>query len=265
MAEASPVSEQESAHFERDMRPAPVPIWLEGLVGLEWLTLRAAPVYWGWGVPRGAGAPVIVVPGFLGSDIYLYELYWWLRRIGYRAHYSRIGRNAECLDVVRGRLIDTIDRVHAEAGRPVHLIGHSLGGMLARSAAAHHPARVASVVTLGSPFRGIRSHPLVLHASDRVRLRIQLRRGAEAPPGCFTGHCECAAVSGLRQGMPASVPDLAVYSRTDGIVDWRYCINDDPQANVEVSGTHIGLVFNPQVYRLLAQRLSRLEATAAPA
>jgi len=263
MAEASPVSEQETAHFEQDMRPAPVPIWLEGLVGLEWLTLRAAPVYWGWGVPRGAGAPVVVVPGFLGSDLYLYELYWWLRRMGYRAHYSRIGRNAECLDVVRSRLIATIDRVHAEAGRPVHVIGHSLGGMLARSAAAHHPEQVASVVTLGSPFRGIRSHPLVLQASDRVRARITLRPGAESRPGCFTGYCGCEAVAGLRQGLPASVPDLAVYSRTDGIVDWRYCINDDPEGNVEVSGTHIGMVFNPQVYRLLAARLAELEAAPA--
>jgi hypothetical protein len=96
-----------------------------------------------------------------------------------------------------------------------------------------------------------------------VRARITLQPGAESRPGCFTGYCGCEAVAGLRQGLPASVPDLAVYSRTDGIVDWRYCINDDPEGNVEVSGTHIGMVFNPQVYRLLATRLAELEAAPA--
>ena len=71
------------AYFHQDERPAGVPIWRETLAGLDWLSLRASPIFYGWGVKRGDGAPVVVVPGFLGSDLYLLELRCWLGRIGY--------------------------------------------------------------------------------------------------------------------------------------------------------------------------------------
>ena len=54
--------------FARDQRPAPVPIWREGLAGLDWLALRASPVFYGCGVPRGDGSAAVLVPGFLGTD-----------------------------------------------------------------------------------------------------------------------------------------------------------------------------------------------------
>lgn len=248
--------------FVRDEQPASVPIWLESLVGLDWLALRLSAVYCGWGVPRGDASPVVVVPGFLGSDWYLHELYWWLRRIGYRAYMSRIGRNADCLDLLVTRLFTTVERAHDDTGRKVHLIGHSLGGMLSRAAAARRPALIASVVTLGSPFRGIRSHPFVLQMSDRVRSRVRLqnrlgaRDGRKDEPGCYSGYCRCDTVSAFQLDLPRSVPTIAVYTKTDGIVDWRFCVNDDPAENFEVTGTHSGLAFNAQVYGLIAQHLA---------
>ena len=111
-----------------DFTPAAVPIWREVLFGIDWVALHASPVYYGIGVPRGDGAPVIVIPGFLGSDDYLREMYYWLRRIGYTPYYSRIGRNAECPDVLTNRLLTTMDRAYSETGQPLNLIGHSLGG-----------------------------------------------------------------------------------------------------------------------------------------
>jgi len=39
-------------------------------------------------------------------------------------------------------------------------------------------------------------------------------------------------------------------------VDWRFCINDDPETDCEVIGTHVGLVFNAYVYELIAARLA---------
>jgi pimeloyl-ACP methyl ester carboxylesterase len=191
-------------------------------------------VFYGCGVPRGDGSAAVLVPGFLGTDWYLLELYGWLARLGYRPYLSRIGRNAECLDVLSRRLLDTVETARAATGRPVHLIGHSLGGMLARSLAARRPELAASVVTLGSPFRGVRSHPLVLLASDRVR--EQVRR--EDRPDCYTGFCRC-------------------FTKTDGIVDWRVCVNDDPATDVEVTGTHVALVANPGAYRAIARHLAR--------
>ena len=248
--------------FVKDQQPASVPIWRETLAGLDWFSLRTSPVFYGCDVPRGDGAAVILVPGFLASDWYLFEIYAWLARVGYRPELSRVGRNADCLDVIADRLFTTIEAARAATGRPVHLVGHSLGGMLARSAAARRPDLVASVATLGSPFRGIRGHPLVLFASDRVRAR--LTRSGERPD-CYTGYCSCPAVAGLAGPFPASIPQIAVYTKSDGIVDWRYCLNGDPGTDFEVSGTHIGLVVNPAVYRILAAHLAAAGRPAAPA
>jgi triacylglycerol lipase len=252
-----------TVHFDVEERPASVPIWREALFGFDWLALRTSPVLYGCGIPRGDGAPVVVVPGFLGSDVYLLEMYFWLGRIGYRPFLSRIGRNAECLDVLVGRLLGTVEEARASTGRPVHLIGHSLGGMLARSAAVRRPDRIASVITLGSPFRGIRSHPLVMQAASTVRARIRSRaEQRDDRPDCFTAACQCDTVKALQAPLPASFPQTAIYTKTDGIVDWRTCINGDAQADVEVSGTHVGLAWNPKVYRIIAERLAGLGAPA---
>ena len=66
--------------LQTDLRLTPR-ILLEALVGLDWLRLRTSAVYWGIGVPQGSGAPVVLVPGFLGTDRYLMEMFHWLRRI----------------------------------------------------------------------------------------------------------------------------------------------------------------------------------------
>jgi len=251
--------------FVKDQKPAAVPIWREALVGLDWLTLRGSPLLYGRGVPRGDGSAVVVIPGFLFSDWYLFELRAWLIRIGYHAEPSRIGRNADCPDVLSGRLLATVEAARAATARRVHLVGHSLGGTLARSLAARRPELIASVTTLGSPFRGIRAHRLVLRASNRVRAAVIERRGAFTREACFTGYCPCDTVAGLERPFPASVSQLAIYTRRDGIVDWHYCVNDDPRTDVEVGGTHLGLVVNAAVYRLVAAHLAGAgrEAVAA--
>ena len=241
--------------FHKDQQPAERPLWREIFVGLDWLALRSSPVYYGIGIPGGDDSAVIVIPGFMGTDFYLQEVYYWLRRIGYRSYMSRIGWNAECVKTLVDRLSETISKAHSQTGRKVHLIGHSLGGVIARSAAAQWPEKTSSVITLGSPFRGIRSHPLVLAAGERVRERIR-RQGGSLQPDCYTGYCGCDAVIAVQNGLPKSVFQTAIYTRTDGVVDWRVCLTDDHSTNFEVSGTHVGLVFNASVYGLIAKRLN---------
>ncbi len=242
--------------FDKEIRTHTLPIWFESLVGLDWTLLHMAPVYYGLGVEKGDGAPVVVVPGFLGSDFYLYELYLWLKRIGYRPYLSNIGWNADCLDTLSAKLIETIEKAHAETGKRVHLIGHSLGGVLSRSAAVQKRDLVQSVITLASPFRGVRSHPRVVELSERIRQRIFNRNDDKREyPHCYTGHCHCLAVMSLHDGLPKDLKQTAIYTKSDGIVDWNNCISRRNDNNYEVTGTHVGLVYNFQVYKLIAERL----------
>ena len=245
-----------------------LPLWREAFLGIDWLSLRASAVYRGIGVPRGDNSAVVIIPGFMGSDQYLGDLFSWLRRIGYQPYMSGIGRNAECPNVLTDRLLETIEQAYADTDGKVHLVGHSLGGVLARGAAVRRPALVASVVTMASPFRGVRVHPFVLQTAYLVRGRILARRnGPQVLPECYSGACNCDFLKALRRNFPASVPQIAIYTKTDGVVDWRVCINGDPDTDIEVPGTHVGLAFNPQAYRhiavfLAAPRRYRQPATA---
>lgn len=232
-------------------------LWTEALFGAEILILHASPVYYGLGVPRGDGSAVIIIPGFLGTDVYLTELHAWLRRIGYKPYFSGIGVNADCPNLlIQQRLNQTVDKALAETQRKVHLIGHSLGGVIARSLAGQRSRDIASVTTLAAPIRGTVANRAVLRAAEAVRLRILDEHGRGVLPGCYTGQCTCNFLNSLRRRVPASTIETAIYTRHDGVVDWRYCMTMDPEVDVEVPGTHIGMAFNPAAYTVVAERLA---------
>jgi len=235
--------------------PSPQPILYEPFLLLEFASLRLSPVYYGLGVPAGDGTAVIIIPGLMGMDLVLFELYGWLARLGYRAYFSGMGMAVDCPNELAQKLTATIKRAYLQTGRRVHLVGHSLGGIFARSAAVRMPDRIASVTTLGSPFRGLVVHPLALTLGDLVRRRILIQH-PNPPPGCATSRCSCAFARSLRQKWPRSVAQTAIYTRADGIVDWRYCRTGDPKVDVEVSGTHLGLIVNSATYECIAKRLA---------
>lgn len=244
------------SHKEADVSP-----WSEALVAAELLLLHATPTYYGWGVPRGDSSGVVVIPGFLGTDIYLMELHAWLQRIGYRPYFSGIGLNAECPNLlIQRRLNETIAKARKETRRKIHVIGHSLGGIIARSLAHQRPDIIASVITLGAPFRGTVMQRGVLRVVEMVRKRILEEHGRGVLPDCYTGRCTCNFLDSLRQDLPDSVLETAIYTRDDGIVDWRYCMTRNPDVDFEVSGTHLGLAFNSTVYTLIAERLAMAQS-----
>jgi pimeloyl-ACP methyl ester carboxylesterase len=243
--------------FHEEYTEAPISMLREALFGVEAALLHAAPVYYGFGVPRGDNSAVVVIPGFLGTDIYLTEMFAWLRRVGYTPYFSGIGLNAECPNLlIQRRLTETIERARKETGRRIHLIGHSLGGIIARAVGNQRPNDIASVITLGSPFRGTVVHRSVLRAAEFVRDLIIQEHGDSVLPHCYTGRCTCDFLGSVRRDLPASVAQTAIYTRGDGVVDWRYCMTGDPAVDVEVAGTHIGLAFNARVYSIVANRLA---------
>ena len=130
------------------------------------------PVYWGWGVPRGDGHPVLVLPGLLGGDEYLRPLRDWLRRVGYAAVRSGIDRNPGWSEELVGELGEIADREFRRGRGPVTIIGHSMGGILGRSVASRRPHLVRHVITLGSPLSMSRSR-----IPETVRLTAIYSRG----------------------------------------------------------------------------------------
>lgn len=244
--------------FREDHAEANISIWKEVLFAADILLLHSSPVYYGLGVPHGDGSPVILIPGFLGTDAYLTQLHTWLGRIGYRPYFSGIGINAECPNIlIQQRLNACIERALHDTGRKLHVIGHSLGGILARAIAAQRPKEIASVISLAAPFRGTVAHRTVLQAAEAVRRHILKEHGEHVLPTCYTGRCTCNFLDSLRRNVPHSVMQTAIYTRSDGIVDWHYCLTGNPDVDFEVAGTHIGLSFNSSAYTVIANRLAK--------
>lgn len=222
----------------------------ELLVGFDWARLKLSPIYYGKGVAHGAGEPVILIPGALAGNCSLLEMRLWLGRIGYRAYNSGIGRMVDCPDVMRDKLIETIDRAHQETGQSVTLIGHSLGGMIARGAALKRPDKVKLVIMLASPFRRPNAHPFVMKMIGLVHgraLKRHIKRTENSCLKCF--------IEAMREDLP--VPSASIYTRTDPVVNWYDCVGENMLLDYEVRGTHVGLSANREVYQIIAGLLAK--------
>lgn len=234
---------------------ASTPLLAECASVFEYLLARLSPAYYGCHVPHGDRSAVIVIPGLAGADGMMLEMYAFLHRLEYRPYYSGIGRVTECPNILSQRLDDTIRYAAEETGSRVHLIGHSLGGILARIAAVRNPGLVASALTLGSPFRGLVAHPIVFMLSDALRKSIW-SENPRMSETCATSMCECEFGTLLSQPWPKSVFQTAVYSPCDGLVDWRFCLTGKPEIDVKVNASHLGMLWNPVVLAKIAERLA---------
>lgn len=232
---------------------------------LELSRLLVDPVFRGDGVPPGDGRPVILMPGFGGGDQTLIVLAGWLRRIGYRPTTCGFLTNTGCGDRAVDRVERRLQAVHSRGGRRVALIGHSRGGHYARALAHRHPELVSHAVSLGAGLREMLavSRPTRMAASGARR--VVLRTGRARSPGCLTESCDCA----FGRDFTAPFPDdrvrlTSIYSRGDGVVRWEAAVV--PYADcVEVTGSHVGLVFNRKAYRAIASALAQPELAAARA
>lgn len=219
------------------------PVWLEGRGLFEYLRLVRHPIYGGAGVPRGDGAPVLLVPGLMAGDSSLRVLRNWLLRSGYHVETAGLVFNIRYSELVAGTITLRLRAMHRLLGRTVTIVGHSRGGMLAKVVADRQPSAVARVVTLGSPLGDPYDiYPLTM-AGVRIAHALNVLRYARG------GGVERRFLAELEA--PARVPLTSVYSRTDGIVHWEACLRPDAEC-LEVIGSHLGLGFNLHVYQLLA-------------
>jgi pimeloyl-ACP methyl ester carboxylesterase len=195
--------------------------------------------------PPGDGHPVMVLPGLAATDASTRPLRRYLTELGYAVQGWELGRNLGRRQVVDLQLVPRLRELRARSGRTVSLIGWSLGGILAREMAKRAPQDVRLVVTMGSPFAGGGRASNVARLLEAVSGRkivddVQLRRRIrEAPP----------------------VPLTSIYSRTDGVVAWRACLEQEgpTSENIEVRGSHCGLGHNPAALWAVADRLAQPE------
>jgi triacylglycerol lipase len=236
------------------MRPVP-PLWREGLAVAERAALPFDPVAWGVGVPRGHGRPVLLVPPYMAGDESLATLATWLRSCGYRPIAMGLGPNVGCAGALVDALADRLDAITRPGTEPPAVIGHSRGGCLARALAVRCPERIAGVIALGSPLLD----PLACHPAVLATGRAIAALGDRGVPGLMTSRCVDGACCEryrreLGAAFPAHVPLVSVYSRHDGVVDWRTAL--DPCAEqVEVLSTHHGMTAEARTYRVIARAL----------
>ena len=200
--------------------------------------------------------PTVLVPGFVSGDFSLTVLARSLRRGGHRTFASRIGANLGCTEDMVDRLINRLTDIAAAEGRPVALVGHSRGGMIAKLATQRQPDLVASLVVLSAPVTQTLS--VAPHVRKQLELLFRLQaRGVRGVIGqdCVTGECAARIADELDRPFPDDVPYLSVYSEADAIIDWHTCL--DPAAElVEVRTSHTGMATDPAVLELAATRLA---------
>ena len=192
--------------------------------------------------PVGDGHPVMVLPGFFGSDNYSGALRRFLTGLGYAVHGWGQGMNLGPRDGVTEKLEARLQALAERYQEPVSLVGHSLGGIFARELAREHPEYVRQVISLGSPFGEGR-----MTASIPSRLFVALN-----PPDEIEIDQDLLAE-------PPPVPTTAIFSRGDGIVNWKTTLQTEGHSrtqSIRVRGSHCGMTMNPAIWYLLAECLS---------
>jgi len=193
--------------------------------------------------PRGSG-PVLVVPGLMTGDLSTVLIRRFLRGLGYSPYRWGLGVNMGRVEQYFPKVLARLRRIHDAHQSTVAIVGWSLGGVIARELARRHPELVRSVVTLGTPVvGGARYTAAAEYFQSRLATNLDFLE----------------AEIDRRNRIPIDVPVRAVYSRTDQVVAWQACLEPNPASrvdHVEVSSSHIGIGFNPDVWRAMAEHLA---------
>jgi len=191
--------------------------------------------------PRGDGSRVIDLPGWQAPEETGAPIRAFLNRLGYEAHGWGLGANRDNPRHSAAALGARVRELAEQDGRPVALIGWSLGGVIAREIARRDPEHVRHVVTYGSPVVGGPAHTV----AARLYGPEELLRMA-------------SIVERIDAGNPIQVPVTTIFSRRDGVVSWQACIDrTSPHVeHFEVSSPHLGLGIDPDVWKIVADRIA---------
>ena len=208
---------------------------------------------------RVATTPVLLIPGFMAGDWSLSRMAAGLRLEGFRTYKSHIMVNVGCTREAVDRLELRLEAIASARDSKVLIVGHSLGGMLARGLAARRPDLVAGIVTMGSPVMA----PGAIHrviAWDAEMLGRLNKAGVPATMSadCLSGPCAEAAFEEMQQPLN-EVGYTAIFSHRNGIVSPASCLDPMAQEHVEVKASHVGMALDPTTFEHVARSLRGFE------
>lgn len=179
---------------------------------------------------NSVNVPVILIPGLMFSDWYLFPVMFTFKRIGVPVYGWGMGINTGYSERKKDRLAERIDSILSTNGSErAIVIGWSMGGVYARQWAYEYPQKAKLVLSLGTPFR-IDMSPLferlygILSKDDLSRLNAVLERQKKY-----------------------RIPAIQIYTKKDGVVPWKDCIADG-YIHKEVDSTHLGLPYQDSVF-----------------
>ena len=211
-------------------------------------------------VDKGNHELVVVYPGFGVGDSATALLRSYLTNRGFSTRGWRLGRNHGNVEKLLPQVIERLEyeiRFHRTPGSTevpetttktkAHLVGWSLGGYLAREVARDRPDLVEQVITFGTPVVG---GPKYTISASTYR-----ERGDDVDA--------IAELVDERNELPLTVPVTAIFSKSDGVVNWRACIDhlNDGVEHIEIDGPHAGMTINPDIFELVADRISGYNAS----
>lgn len=213
---------------------------------MAWLFLRSPFLL---KAPKVTSKPIVIlIPGWMAPEACMEPLRLYLQYLGHDARHWGFGVNLGDPESDRLRLAERVRKIAAEEGRPVSLVGWSLGGVIARETAREAPHCVSHVVTYGTPALGGPTHTLAADKWGEDECRRIHERTREAD---------------LHR--PIQVPMTIIFSKWDFVVSWPACIDrHSPRAtHFEVSASHVGMGVHPDVWSIVGERLPRGEAASS--
>jgi pimeloyl-ACP methyl ester carboxylesterase len=204
------------------------------------------------GAARSGAKPVLLIPGFLAGDPTLYPIGNRLRRSGCEVFFSGISCNLDCPAKTIARLEHVLREAGRATGSRVVIIGHSLGGIYARELARRFPLLVERAILLGAPLQDP-----VGNSNQLLRTFAAIARPARLNCLVTLGK-KCEACGLELPGQAPKVPLTIVYTKSDGVVNWRSCLESGANVEtVEVRSSHCGLAVSSEVWNVITERLGQ--------
>lgn len=193
---------------------------------------------------KGNNKPVLLMPPYLGNDHSTRFVRKYLKSIGFKTYKWELGVNLINSKYLP-KLVERLDEIYERHQEKVSLVGWSGGGILAKIIANRYPDKVEQLITIGSPVWGVKNMntPIVrtLEFLRGKRLKERNKKFIEE-----------------LEEIP-NVPITCIYTKTDGLVPWRNCLEAETYRsdikNVEVFGSHCGLGANASVLVTIANAL----------